>query len=126
MRPGPRPRVFGSLLTDSSGPFLLVVADVQPLWDRNFAQLGGGHKSSLPRSWGRRCGTGGSGDCPPLWFLTLSSGNQGAALGRRRGEGKASGQETGPTTPPTRKPWLFPVFCKSPYKISLEERVLTA
>lgn len=26
----PRPRVFGSLLTDSLGPLLLVVADVQP------------------------------------------------------------------------------------------------
>ena len=55
----------------------------EPTW------TGSGQQAPLPRSWGRDSGAEYSWACPPLWFLTLLSGIQEAAL---RGDGEAVGR----------------------------------
>lgn len=64
---------------------------------------------------------GGLGDCPLLWFLTLHSGIQGAALGLKGRQW----EQVWPHRPSNQSPSLFLVYGNIPCKMSLEGGVLT-
>lgn len=81
------PRSSGFLSFSGLNTALKSLGARKPTW------TGSGQQASLPRSWGRDSGAEYSWACPPLWFLTLLSGIQEAAL---RGDGEAVGRRLAP------------------------------
>lgn len=121
--PSPCSKMLGSLLTDTSGPFLSVVAEVQPqpLWARSSAHLVVGSSLPCPDHGASTVELGAHETAHSYGVEPCPGGVSELPWGR---EGEASGQESGPTTLPTRATLLFPTSCQIPHAISLEERVL--